>query len=89
MGFWDRLSKIAGAVVDHGEAWKDLSFDIVRAPFTDDEYEGFGNTILGIVQDDVVGGLLGTAIGPEGIGGQVIGAIPEEIRQLAHSQLKF
>mgnify|MGYP001191176558 CR=1 FL=1 len=81
MGFWDRLSKIAGAVVDHGEAWKDLSFDIVRAPFTDDEYEGFGNTILGIVQDDVVGGLLGTAIGPEGIGGQVIGAIPEEIRQ--------
>tara|TARA_Y100000401_G_scaffold62194_1_gene49415 strand:+ start:780 stop:8978 length:8199 start_codon:yes stop_codon:yes gene_type:complete len=81
MGFWDRLSKIAGAVVDHAEAWKDLSFDIVRAPFTDDEYEGFGNTILGIVQDDVVGGLLGTAIGPEGIGGQAIGAIPEEIRQ--------
>ena len=81
MGFWDRISKIAGAVVDHGEAWKDLTFDVVRAPFTEDEYEGFGNTLLGIIQDDVVGGLMMTAIGPEGIGGQTIGAIPEEIRE--------
>ena len=81
MSFWSRVSGIGGAAVDHAAAWGDLAVDIARAPFTEDEYEGFQNTLLGIIQDDLIGNVMMTAIGPEGIGGQTIGAIPEEIRK--------
>ena len=61
MSFWSRVSGIGGAAVDHAAAWGDLAVDIARAPFTEDEYEGFQNTLLGIIQDDLIGNVMMSA----------------------------
>lgn len=80
MAWYDRIGKIASGVVDLGGEVVELGIDVVKAPFVEDEYEGIGNTILGIMQDNVIGGVLSSAIGPEGALGSAIGALPEEIR---------
>ena len=66
MAWYDRIGKIAGGVLDLGSEIVDLNIDIVRSVVTEDEYDGIGNTIIGIVQDNVIGGVLASAIGPEG-----------------------
>ena len=78
--FFGRLSQIGGAFIDHGEAWGDFIGDIVRSP-VDIYQDGFTDTLLKIIQDDVIGGLMMTAIGPEGIGGEIIEGLPGVIKE--------
>ena len=80
MAWYDRIGKIASGVVDIGSEVVELGIDIAKAPFVEDEYEGIGNTIIGIMQDNVIGGVLSTAIGPEGALGSAIGGLPEGVR---------
>ena len=80
MAWYDRIGKIASGVVDLGSEVVELGIDIAKAPFVEDEYDGIGNTILGIMQDNIIGGVLSTAIGPEGALGSAIGGLPEGIR---------
>ena len=80
MAWYDRIGKIASGVVDLGSEVVELGIDIAKAPFVEDEYEGIGNTIIGIMQDNVIGGVLSSAIGPEGALGSAIGALPEGVR---------
>ena len=40
-------------------------------------------TVLGSVEEDLMGGVMGGLFGPEGIGGGIIGAVPEGIRSVA------
>ena len=58
MGFFDRIEKIVDAAVDLSTARVNTVLDIVTAPFTDDEYEGFTDTVRGIanqyVSDEMV-----------------------------------
>lgn len=78
--FFGRLGQIGGAFIDHGEAWGDFIGDIVRSP-VDIYQDGFTDTLLKIIQDDVIGGLMMTAIGPEGIGGEIIEGLPGVIKE--------
>lgn len=78
--FFGRLGQIGGAVLDHGAAWGDFIGDVVRSPV--DIYEdGFTETLLKIIQEDVIGGLMMTAIGPEGIGGEIIEGLPGAVKE--------
>lgn len=80
MAWYDRIGKIAGGVMDLGSELIELNIDIVKSVVTEDEYDGIGNTIVGIVQDNVIGGVLASAIGPEGALGSAIGGLPEAVR---------
>jgi hypothetical protein len=78
--FFGRLGQIGGAFVDHGAAWGDFVGDVVRSP-VDIYQDGFTDTLLKIIQDDVIGGLMMTAIGPEGVGGEIIEGLPGVIKE--------
>ena len=78
---WGRMSQIGGAVLDLSAGSLELFFDIARAPISPDEYEGFQNTLLGIIQDNLIGGVMMSAIGPEGVGGEIIEGLPEGVRK--------
>ena len=80
MAWYDRIGKIAGGVLDLGTEIVELNIDIAKSIVMEDEYEGLGNTIIGIVQDNLIGGVLSSAIGPEGALGSAIGGLPEAVR---------
>ena len=79
MGWTDRVGQLAEAGWDLVTMPVDLTIDLAQAPFTDDEYEGFVGTLAGIYGNAAAKGL--TALfGPEGVGGTLIGALPEPVR---------
>ena len=79
MGWTDRVGQLAEAGWDLVSMPVDLTIDLAQAPFTDDEYEGFVGTLAGIYGNAAAEGL--TALfGPEGVGGTLIGALPEPVR---------
>jgi hypothetical protein len=78
--FFGRLGQIGGALLDHGSAWGDFIGDVARSP-VDIYQDGFTDTLLKIIQDDVIGGLMMTAIGPEGVGGEIIEGLPGVIKE--------
>ena len=80
MGWYDRIGKIVGGFADLGAEVGELTFDIVKAPFVEDEYDGVAATVNGILKENLIKGVLGSAFGPEGGIGSTIGAIPEEVR---------
>ena len=80
MAWYDRIGKIAGGFVDLGAEVVELGFDTAKAFVVEDEYDGLSATINGIIKENLIKGVLGTAFGPEGGIGSAIGAIPEEVR---------
>jgi len=70
---WDAGFEVARTGVN-------TALDIAQAPFTDDDYEGFVGTILGVTLDRG-SEALEHLIGPEGVGGVLIGALPEPVRK--------
>ena len=85
MAWYDRIGKIAGGFVDLGTEIVELGFDTVKAPFVEDEYDGLSATINGILKDNLIKGVLGTAFGPEGPIGATIGSLPEAVRSPVRS----
>ena len=86
MGLWGFVSKIAKGTFNTGVQSVDFVTDIVQEALPGrDEYEGSGiaDTIWGSFNDNILGegGAMQSAIGPEGVGGTIIGAIPEAARK--------
>jgi hypothetical protein len=92
MSAWGFISKIAQGAFQTGAKSVEFVGDIIQEGLTDeDEFEGDGiaDTIWGSFNDNILGegGALQGAIGPEGVGGTIIGAIPEPIRNVSESVL--
>jgi hypothetical protein len=86
VGLWGFVSKIAKGTFNTGVQSVDFVTDIVQEALPGrDEYEGSGiaDTIWGSFNDNILGegGAMQSAIGPEGVGGTIIGAIPEAARK--------
>ena len=83
-----RVGNIAVQSLKVGGDLTGLGADLITAPFTDDEYDGFLNTIKGVSNKRIWGGdpaygqgALGHTFGPRGTLGLVIEAVPEPIRE--------
>ena len=80
MGIPSRASGIANAAFQATASGVELFTDIVKGVYDDeDEYDGVAGTIWGSWNDNVLGegGVLQSLFGPEGVGGQIIGGLPE------------
>ena len=86
MGLWDGVVKVAKGLFNTGVQSVDFVTDIAQEALPGrDEYEGEGvwDTVWGSFNDNILGegGALQSAIGPEGVGGTIIGGIPESVRK--------
>ena len=86
MGLWNFISKVSKGAFNTGVQTIDFVTDIAQEALPGrDEYEGSGvaDTIWGSFNDNILGegGAMQSAIGPEGVGGTIIGAIPETVRK--------
>ena len=86
MGLWNFIEKIAKGTFNTAVQSVDFVTDIAQEALPGrDEYEGSGiaDTIWGSFNDNVLGegGVMQSAIGPEGVGGTIIGAISPAIRK--------
>ena len=86
MGLWNFIEKIAKGAFNTGVQSVDFVTDIAQEALPGrDEYEGSGiaDTIWGSFNDNVLGegGVMQSAIGPEGVGGTIIGAISPAVRK--------
>ena len=79
-GWLDRLDDLWDAGFELGRTNVNVALDIATAPFTDDEYEGFFGTVAGISMD-YASESMQHLIGPEGLGGVAIGALPPAVRR--------
>lgn len=79
---WKAVTAVGGATT----APIGLAIDLAKAPFTDDEYGGVTDTLFRSTLKHG-GQFAGNLIGPEGVGGQVIGALPRPIRQAGDTGL--
>ena len=79
MAFLDRLHKIAVAAGGATKAVIGFTLGLPAASFRKDEYDSFVGDIYGNI---VASGkdTLAATIGPQGVGGQIFGAIPEPLR---------
>ena len=84
MGITDKAADILDASFQLTESGVEFFTDILWE-FTgdNDDYDGAAGTIWGSWNDNILGegGVVDSAIGPEGIGGEIIEAIPEVIRK--------
>ncbi len=80
MSILKRLHGVVKALGGVGEASVGLVADLITAPFVEDESDGIVNTIF---DSTVRNGtqFLSSTIGPQGLGGQAIGALPTAIRE--------
>ena len=86
MGLWNFIEKIAKGTFNTAVQSVDFVTDIAQEALPGrDEYEGSGiaDTIWGSFNDNVLGegGVMQSAIGPEGVGGTIIGAISPAVRK--------
>ena len=79
MAFLDRLHKIAVAAGGATKAVLGFTLGLPAASFKDDEYDSFVGDIYGNI---VASGkdIMAATLGPQGVGGEVLGAVPEPIR---------
>ena len=86
---WGFFEKIAKGAFNTGYKSVNFAVDIAQEAFGADDIEGEGvaDTIWGSFNDNILGegGALQSAIGPEGVGGTLIGALPEFVRQPARN----
>ncbi len=87
MGFFSRIDEIWDAGFEVGRTAVNTVVDLAEAPFTDDEYEGFLGTIWGITANRGAE-MVQNLIGPEGVGGELIEALPEPIRHAGRETLE-
>jgi hypothetical protein len=80
MSFASRVSGIATGFYTLGSEIVETGWDTIRSVFTPDEYEGVGDTIVGIIQDNLISGVMGSAFGQGSALEQTVGAIPEKAR---------
>lgn len=76
---FNRIDEIWDAGFEVGRTGVGTIGDLVQAPFTDDEYEGFIGTLWGVTKDRGADQIV-NLIGPEGVGGEIIEALPEGVR---------
>ena len=81
MGILSRIGKIASGFTNFGSELVELAVDTVRAPFTEDEYDGVAATIVGITQDNLISGVLASAVGEGSPLEATVGVIPEKYRK--------
>jgi hypothetical protein len=84
MGWTDRLHKILVAAGGATKATIGFTLGLPAASFKDDEYDSFIGDIYGNVVSslkDITFGYLG----PQGVGGQTLGAFPERVRHPVRS----
>ena len=77
MSFSDGMINWGKGFVDFGVELADLAYDTVRAPFADDRSAAFKS----LLEDNLISGVLATAIGPEGPIGAGIAVLPEFVRK--------
>ncbi len=80
MSFMSRVGGIIGGFTNLGEEIVETVWDTARSVVTDDEYEGVGDTILGIVQDNLISGVMQAAFGEGSALEQTVGVIPGSVR---------
>ena len=82
-----RIGKLWDAGFEVGRTAVNTVVDLAEAPFTEDEYDGFLDTMWGITSEST-GNQLENLFGPEGVGGVLIGAIPEPVRDIGNQTLE-
>jgi hypothetical protein len=87
VGVFNRIDEIWDAGFEVGRTGVGTIGDLVQAPFTDDEYEGFIGTMWGVAKDRGADQIV-NLIGPEGVGGEIIEALPEGVRAPGRSLIK-
>lgn len=87
MSVLSRLHQAIKALGGVGEASVGIATDLILAPFTDDESDGIIETLY---DSTVKNGsqFFSSTIGPEGLGGTLIGAIPGAVRSPVASVMK-
>ena len=85
MSIQERFGNIANAAWQGTDSAFEFLTDILQE-FTgsQDEYDGMVGTIWGSWNDNVIGegGVLQSAIGPEGVGGEIIDALPNPVKDV-------
>ncbi len=72
---WERAEDIAGGAAGVVDGTADLVIDLAQAPFTDDEYGGFWDTLTGVGRKSGAQ-ILESSIGPDKGLGAFIGGLP-------------
>ena len=80
MSILSRMGKIVGGFTNIASETVELGWDVIRSPFTEDEYDGVAATIVGITQDNLISGVLASAVGEGSPLEAAVGAIPEDYR---------
>ena len=80
MDILGRMGKIVGGFTNIASETVELGWDVIRSPFTEDEYDGVAATIVGITQDNLISGVLASAVGEGSPLEAAVGAIPEDYR---------
>jgi hypothetical protein len=80
MSFMSRVGGIIGGFTNLGGEIVETVWDTARSVVTPDEYEGVGDTILGIVQDNLISGVMQAAFGEGSALEQTVGVIPGAVR---------
>lgn len=81
---WERGEDIAGGVAGVVDGTADLVIDLAQAPFTDDEYGGFWDTLSKTFAKSG-GQILDSAVGPDKGVGALVGGLPEvSLRRPVH-----
>lgn len=82
MGFFDKLFNGATDVVTGPVEFIADGFQAAETLVTEGPNEALG-MVINSFQEDILGQTMGGLFGPEGIGGAIVGAVPEEVRGVA------
>ncbi len=82
MGFWDRVGGVAGGLLDVGKGSVGFLLDTAESggKLLTGAVDGAFNTFYRSVKDDLMGSVLGGAIGSDGPVGSLLCGLPELVR---------